>query len=148
MSRLLNPSVQVMLDKERHLCFGAAAFIEFKDYRGQDLLLFMRDLGAKFQSATDENGNPSPTFEMPLKDVRDVLWAGLVHEDEDLTPKQVGNLFSLRDVPELIPQIMEAFALGLPETPDRPRRAPVVPSRRMRPQSHQLAKSTGAASTD
>jgi hypothetical protein len=126
MSKLLNPSVAVSLDKERHLLFGAAAFIEFKDLRGEDLLRFMRGLSEQFRKAKDDDGVPNPDFEIPIKDFRDVLWAGLIHEDETLTPKQTGNLFTLRDFPTLVPLVMEAFVLGLPDMSDNgnPRRAP------------------------
>jgi hypothetical protein len=137
MSRLLNPSVQVTLDRERYLCYGAAAFIEFRDMRGEDLLLFMRSLGEKFKVSQQEG--------MPLKDLRDVLWAGLVHEDAELTAKQVGNLFTIRDIPDLMPKIMEAFALALPEAKADPRKAPATPKKKT---NHSIVPSTGAESTE
>jgi hypothetical protein len=143
MSKLLNPSVKVTLDRDRHLLYGAAAFIEFRELRGEDLMRFMQRLAGQFQASTVETADgstvPNPEFEIPVKDLRDLLWAGLIHEDEDLTPKQTGNLFTLRDIPTLIPLIAEAFALAMPVTPGRPQKAPV------KIRQNNQARSTGAA---
>jgi hypothetical protein len=120
MASSIHPFVKVMLDKERHLCYGAAAFIEFKEMTGTDLLKYMRELSEKF-SALQE------TQEFPLKEFRDILWAGLIHEDPALTPREVSNMFSLLSLTDLIPLVMEAFTLGMPKAEtdeNRPHLAP------------------------
>ena|SRR3982751_3592441 len=119
MSSSIHPYVTVTLDKERHLCYGAAAFIEFKEYTGQDLLKFMRNMAEKFSDFES-------TQEFPITELRDILWAGLIHEDPDLQPRAVSNMFSLLNLTEIIPLVMEAFTLSLPkaDTPN-PRPAPV-----------------------
>jgi hypothetical protein len=82
MASIINPAVKVTLDKERSLLYGAAAFIEFKESTGQDLLKYMRGLSEKFAAARDGEGEANPDFELPLIEFRNVLWAGLVHEAE------------------------------------------------------------------
>ncbi len=129
----IHPFVKVVLDKERHLCYGAAAFIEFKEQFGYDLLKYMKGMSDKF-------GELKQTQEFPLKEFRDVLWAGLIHEDPELTPRDVSNMFSLLNLGDLLPLVMEAFTLGMPKITTSngagPRMAPV----------HKKRKSTGALS--
>lgn len=130
MSSSIHPYVKVSLDKERNLCYGAAAFIEFKEHTGKDLLKLMRELAAKFSAmAPDPDRTDAEEPEIPFKEFRDILWAGLVHEDPDLTPREVSNMFTLPSMLELIPAVMDAFALSMPRSkPDespRPRKAPV-----------------------
>lgn len=127
MPHTLNPAIPITLDKDRSLLYGAAAFIEYKEATGRDLLKTFRALSTAFQDARGEGGEPNPEFELPLREFRDILWAGLIHEDESLTPKQTSNLFTIGMMSELVPVVLRAFMLGL-GTPqaddDRPRRAP------------------------
>lgn len=130
MPHTLNPSVPITLDKERSLLYGAAAFIEFKEATGRDLLKTFRDLGdPRFQPiiGDGEDERPNPDFELPMVEFRDILWAGLIHEDESLTQRQVSNLFTPGTMGVIMPLVLKAFTLGLGEhKPDeeRPRRAP------------------------
>jgi hypothetical protein len=107
MASSIHPMVRVTLDKERNLCYGAAAFIEFKEHTGQDLLKFMRHMADQFERVKE-------TEEFPLKEFRDILWAGLIHEDPDLKPRDVSNMFTLQSMLDIMPLVMEAFALGMP----------------------------------
>ena len=64
---------------------------------------------------------------MALRDIREVripieldksrtlLWAGLLHEDEKLTERQVGAMISLTNVERIMEQITEALTAALPE---------------------------------
>lgn len=134
MPHTLNPSVPITLDKERSLLYGAAAFIEFKEATGRDLLETFRELsGPKYRAtitvedADGEKELPNPDFELPVKVVRDILWAGLIHEDENLTLKQVSNMFTPGTMKNIIPLVAKAFTLGLGDQKadeERPRRAP------------------------
>jgi hypothetical protein len=136
MPSTIHPIVPVELDKPRHLCYGAAAFIEFKEKTGKDLLHYVRDLAGKFASAgpvLDEKTGamlPNENYEVPYKEFRDILWAGLIHEDPDLDPRDVSNMFSLANIMDLMPLVMEAFTLAMPKQQaangnGHPRKAPV-----------------------
>ena len=46
---------------------------------------------------------------------RTLLWAGLLHEDEKLTERQVGAMISLTNVEHIMEQITEALTAALPE---------------------------------
>ncbi len=54
-----------------------------------------------------------------MKATRTLLWAGLLHEDENLTERQVGAMISLTNVESIMEQIIEAlFAAQLEDTGD------------------------------
>ena len=50
-----------------------------------------------------------------VKATRTLLWAGLLHEDEKLTERQVGAMISLTNVESIMEQITEALTAALPE---------------------------------
>ena len=50
-----------------------------------------------------------------IKAVRCILWAGLIHEDPDLTEQQVGNLIDIQYMQELMTSLGEAFDADMPE---------------------------------
>ena len=50
-----------------------------------------------------------------VKATRTLLWAGLPHEDEKLTERQVGAMISLTNVERIMEQIAEALTSALPE---------------------------------
>ena len=50
-----------------------------------------------------------------MKATRTLLWAGLLHEDEKLTERQVGAMISLTNVEKIMEQITEALTAALPE---------------------------------
>lgn len=49
--------------------------------------------------------------------LRFILWAGLVHEDENLTVKQVGNLIDLDYMKDLTDKLGEALSSDMPQEP-------------------------------
>jgi hypothetical protein len=128
MPSTINPTVTVQLDRERHLCFGAAAHIEFQERFGKSLLSYFRVLSEKFSALAPSNGTPA-SEEIPFKEFRDILWAALIHEDPDLTLHDVANMFDLHTMNALVPAVMDAFVLSMPkpepEDGNRPRKAPV-----------------------
>lgn len=116
MPHTLNPSVPVTLDKERSLLYGSAAFIEFKEATGKDLLKAFAEMGQHLQAG-----------EIPVKEFRDILWAGLIHEDESLTPKDVTGMFTPRSmVRELVTSVNQALSLALGDVDEDepPQKAP------------------------
>lgn len=50
-----------------------------------------------------------------IKAVRFMLWAGLIHADENLTEKEVGAMIELSDLQELSDKMNEVMAQDLPD---------------------------------
>lgn len=55
-----------------------------------------------------------------IKAVRCILWAGLIHEDPDLTEQQVGNLIDIQYMQELMTSLGDAFDADMPEAEKLP----------------------------
>lgn len=55
-----------------------------------------------------------------IKAVRCILWAGLIHEDPDLTEQQVGNLIDIQYMQELMASLDDAFDADMPEAEKLP----------------------------
>lgn len=55
-----------------------------------------------------------------IKAVRCILWAGLIHEDPDLTEQQVGNLIDIQYMQELMASLGDAFDVDMPEAEKLP----------------------------
>lgn len=53
-----------------------------------------------------------------IKALRAVLYAGLAHEDPELTPEKVGELLTLADLPALGEQLTQALVSAMPEVPN------------------------------
>lgn len=51
-----------------------------------------------------------------IKAVRFVLWAGLMHTDENLTERQVGNLIDTQCMATIMEQLNAAFDNDMPAT--------------------------------
>ena len=49
-----------------------------------------------------------------IKAVRCILWAGLIHEDPELTEQQVGNLIDIQYMQELMASLGDAFDADMP----------------------------------
>ena len=49
-----------------------------------------------------------------MKAIRFVLWAGLMHSDENLTEKQVGALIDVNSMEDLVKQLGNAFNSDMP----------------------------------
>lgn len=66
----------------------------------------------------DRYGTVDAAFEAldsnSIKAVRFVLWAGLVHEDSELTEQKVGSLIDIKYLQELMGTLGEAMASDLP----------------------------------
>lgn len=66
----------------------------------------------------DRYGTVDAAFEAmdnnSIKAVRFVLWAGLIHEDPNLTEQKVGSLIDMQYLQELMGTVGEAFSADLP----------------------------------
>ncbi|MGF6356761.1 hypothetical protein ABIE27_004685 [Paenibacillus sp. 4624] len=101
--------VPIDLDKRRNIVFCLRSFAELDELYGskQTALISLQNGG--------------------LKHVRAWLWAGLIHEDEDLTVEDVGSFFinsSKELILEVTDTVLRAASLNLPETkPDNSNQA-------------------------
>ena len=91
--------IKIKLDKERNLIFDLNAFEELENIYG--------DLDAAFKSFQDDKKK--------IKNVKNFLYAGLVHEDETLTPTIVGTMIGYNNLTEITDQIWQAITQALPE---------------------------------
>lgn len=89
--------IPIQLDRERNLKFDLNAFIELEDVYGS--------IDDAFKGL--ESGR--------IKAIRTILWAGLIHEDESLTEKQVGTLVAVNNLNEVVAKLIEAVNMALPE---------------------------------
>jgi hypothetical protein len=106
--------IPIMLDKQRHLKFDLNAFAEIEELYGS------------VDRAMDalEKGS--------IKALRAMLWAGLIHEELDdngnptITPRQVGSLINVADLPMLTEKIGEAMNLDLGEDEEAKDKVPLA----------------------
>jgi len=73
------------------------AMVEFEDATGKSLL------------------SAASLSKMGMKEIRALLWACLIHEDEKLTIKQVGALVHASNLEEISASIEQAFSSAMPE---------------------------------
>lgn len=103
----VNPVVSIKLDRERHLKFGLRA---------------MRAI----QEKTGKNPLEGTLWSEEKPDVNDFiifLWAGLLHDDPDITIDQAISLADEHsNLPELIQTIYDAFARSMPESTEETER--------------------------
>lgn len=85
--------IEVELDKTRTLRYTLNALAEVEDRIGVPL---------------EELEN----VKMTIKNVRILLWAGLIHEDPDLTPEEVGNMVDMGNFQEVQEKVALAFTGG------------------------------------
>jgi len=88
---------KIKLDKERHLLFALNAFCELEDKFGSIQKAF----------ETLQKGS--------VKGIRTLLWAGLIHEDEELSEKEVGKMITLENINEVIDILSKAISDAMPE---------------------------------
>lgn len=82
--------VKIMLDKERTLKFTLNS------------LVYAEENGVDLQNLGKEGS-------IKLKDLRTLLYAGLMHEDKDLTPEKVGEMIDFNNLEEITEALTKAF---------------------------------------
>ena len=103
-SKVLNrvrPCVKIILDKERMMKFDLNAMAAFEEATGKNLF-----------DGSFQGGN------MSSKDLRAMLWACLLHEDDTLTEKQVGSWVTVDNMVGIAAKLSEAFEVAMPESGD------------------------------
>jgi hypothetical protein len=53
-----------------------------------------------------------------LKDLRSLIWAGLIHEDKSLTPSDVGEWLEFEELDYIAEKVRVAFESAFPEEAD------------------------------
>jgi hypothetical protein len=90
--------IAVKLDRERHLIFDLNAFCELEErYGGIDQAM----------DGISKGG---------MKDIRYMLYLGLLNDDETLDEKKVGKLITLDKIPEIVNAISAAIVISSPES--------------------------------
>lgn len=84
--------VPITLDKERTLNYTLNSLIDIEEKLGVPM---------------EEMGD----IKMSIKNVRVLLWAGLTHEDEKLTERQVGAMVNLTNLGAVQEKVTEAFSM-------------------------------------
>lgn len=83
--------VKVTLDKERVLKFTLNS------------LVYVEDMGVDIQKMGQNDS-------MKLKDLRTLLYAGLMHEDEELTAESVGAMIDVSELGTISEALNKAFS--------------------------------------
>jgi hypothetical protein len=90
-------TVTIELDKARNLRYGMNALVKVEELTGKSITKL--DL---------EN--------LSMKDLRTILFAGLYHEDRDLTPEKVGELIDEHsNIAAVAEKLGEAFTVAFGE---------------------------------
>ena len=109
------PGVAITLDKPRRVLFDLNALAALEEQTGKNML--SAEGWAQFQQF-DDKGEPLP---ITATAARLVLWAGLLHEDPELTVQDVGKLIREDNLAAIETVIAAATTASLPEPePDRP----------------------------
>lgn len=95
------PAVLIELDKQRHILLDLNAMVAFEEETGKNLF------DSKVTKAFTKSFSP--------KDLRALLWASLLHEDENLTLKQVGSWIHTSNMEEIADKLVAAWVAAVPE---------------------------------
>jgi len=92
-------SVSIKLgDKTRHLRYDFNALVALEETLGSPI----SEIGTLVSGS------------VRLKDLRAIVWAGLLHEDSGVTENDVGNWLDLSMLGEVADKIRQAFEAALP----------------------------------
>jgi len=92
------PDVKVMLDRERTLRLDLNAMEAFEE--ATDISFLKGDFDYS---------------KMSIKQLKTLIWACLLGEDESVTLKQVGEWIGLSNITEVMQQIAKAFESAIPD---------------------------------
>lgn len=92
-----NAKVPIILDKPRHLLYDLNALAAFEEATGKSFLG-----GMSLEALT-------------TKDLRALIWAGLLHEEPELTLQYVGSIVHAGNLADIDRQIGIAMGLAMPD---------------------------------
>lgn len=96
---MAKPFVIIKLDKPRKLRYTINAMATLEDLTGKPFASFVAGFNEESFS---------------FKDLRALVWAGLIDEDPSLTPEDVGNLLDkTQDLTEVLMKVGEALQTAL-----------------------------------
>lgn len=121
--------IPIVLDKPRTIVFDLNSFAELEESYGS------------VQAVLDEMAKGS------IKALRLLLWAGLVHEQDDLTPKDVGRLIQFGDIPKLTDLLNSALEKAQPSPEEEANLHPLVEKGAVPIQSEMLPMTDGIGDT-
>jgi hypothetical protein len=111
--------VPITLDKPRTLLYDVNALIDLGGILGLNLMTAegWEALYGKVETPAPKtmDDKPEPVFvpaQPSFEKVRAILWAGLRHEDESLTVRQVGAMLDPANLAPVISAYTEAFQAG------------------------------------
>lgn len=126
--------IPIVLDKPRTIVFDLNSFAELEEIYGS------------VQGVLDDMARGS------IKALRLILWAGLIHEDDNLKPKDVGRLIQFGDVDKLTDLLNNALEKAQP-TPEEAKNLHPLPKgaeplkSEMLPMTEQTMDGTGDTCT-
>jgi len=97
----LKPTVKITLDRERSLHYNLNALESFQEATGKNL----------FDEKTVKQIQESIT----PRDIKALLWAGLIHEDKMLTLEQVGEMVHVGNIRAISAELFKAYSAVMPE---------------------------------
>lgn len=84
--------VPITLDKERTLAFPLMSLVRLK-----------KEYGIELKDLQDEKKAQD------IETILTVIWAGLIHEDRELTVEDVGYMIDITELPEVSEKLSEIF---------------------------------------
>jgi len=117
MSDLKIRPVKIMLDRERNLIMDLNAFEELENIYENEPPMFKTDKNGKEIEIKDplSKAFESLGLKKRIKHIKNFLYAGLVHEDPELTPAKIGSMLSYPKLTEVVDQIWQAIAQATPD---------------------------------
>ena len=103
MSEPLVPTVAITLDRERHLRMDLNALADFERVSGKSVMRGGLELDT-----------------LSVADIRTLLWACLVAEDESLSERQVGGMLHVGNLSALTEALTKLFGDVMPEQEETP----------------------------
>jgi hypothetical protein len=97
------PFIMVDLDRPRRLRFDANALVAVEEVLGRPLQ----------EIIPPDEGRASR--QVGFREMRALLWAGLLHEDPQLTLQQAGELLDLKQMNDIMAKVNEAITAAFPE---------------------------------
>lgn len=100
-SDLKQTGIPIMLDKERHFIFDLNA---------------MEAIEEKYGSIDEAL---SAAGKQKMKDMKFLIYQGLLHEDESLTLDQVGKIVNMLNLTEISHALLQGMGFALPDTKEK-----------------------------
>ena len=97
----IRPAVPIELDKKRHLLLDLNAMVAFEEETGKNLF--------------DDKVSKAFSTSFSPKDLRALLWACLLHDDENLTIRQVGSWIHTGNMGDIAGKLATAWSEAMPK---------------------------------